>query len=342
MIWQEVKITLSDAGSVGAEMLTAELLRLGVAGWQVESAQDLRRYLQSADSPFDYAADELRRKAAQADADTTIFTVYLADDEQGAQIIAALRRLAAQNDKMQVWLKRRDSEEWEDNWKQYYKPFKIGSRLVVCPSWEDYEPAQDELLLRIEPGGSFGTGQHQTTQLCLELLEEVLLRQQPNPGRLLDLGCGTGILSIGGLLLGCQSAAAVDIEEHSARAAAANAVLNGIGPDRYQTFWGDILRQPDILKALRACAEPSGYDIITVNIVADVIIAMSPLLPGLLNEQGRVICSGIIDNRRDEVLAAMQAQGFALQAERQAAGWCAMLFFQTAAKGGQTNGSCFV
>lgn len=326
MIWQEVKITLSGAGSVGAEMLTAELLRLGVAGWQVESAQDLRRYLQSPDSPFDYAAAELRLQAEQADDDLTIFTLYLADDEQGAQIISALRQLAAQNDKMQVLLKRRDSEEWEDNWKQYYKPFKIGSRLVVCPSWEDFQPAPDELLLRIEPGGSFGTGQHQTTQLCLELLEEVLLSQPPNAAKLLDLGCGTGILSIGGLLLGCQSAAAIDIEEHSARAAAANAALNGIGADRYQTFWGDILQEPDILRALRACAEPIGYDIITVNIVADVIIAMSPLLAGLLNKQGRVICSGIIDNRRAEVLAAMQAQGFVLQAERQAAGWCAMLF----------------
>ena len=175
MIWQEVKLYLLGASSVGAEMLAAELLRLGVAGWQQQSASELRNYLQDESSPFDYAAAELQSAAEAAD-DTVAFTLYLADDEQGAQILAALQRLAAapetlglQSLRMQV--NRRSSEEWEDNWKQYYKPFKVGSRLVVCPSWEEYAPQAGELLLRIEPGGSFGTGQHQTTRLCLELLE---------------------------------------------------------------------------------------------------------------------------------------------------------------------------
>jgi len=197
---------------------------------------------------------------------------------------------------LDVLVRQRSSEEWEDNWKQYYKPFKVGQRLVVCPSWEKYQPAADELLLMIEPGGSFGTGQHQTTRLCLELLEQYLTEYQQQhgclPEKLLDLGCGTGILSIGGLLLGVNSAAAVDIEEHSAHAAAENAALNDIAPERYQTFWGNILDNRDILIRLKACADHGGYDIIVVNIVADVIIAMSSLFAGLLAEQGRVFCSG--------------------------------------------------
>ncbi len=329
MIWQEVKLYLLGASSVGAEMLAAELLRLGVAGWQQQSAQELRAYLQDENSPFDYATAELRQAAAEAD-DTVVFTLYLADDEQGKQILAALRRLAAEPaalglQELRVQVNRRSSEEWEDNWKQYYKPFKVGGRLVVCPSWEEYAPQAGELLLRIEPGGSFGTGQHQTTRLCLELLESCLA-EQPAGAKLLDLGCGTGILSIGGLLLGAGSAVAVDIEEHSAHAAAENAALNGLPPERYQTFWGNILADEQLLARLRACAGSSGYDIIVVNIVADVIIAMSPLFGGLLAGQGQVICSGIIANRRDEVLQAMQAQGLRLQAERQDGGWCSMLF----------------
>lgn len=333
MIWQEVKLCLTDAGSVGAEMLTAELVRLGVSGWQFQSAQELRDYLQAEDAPFDYADAGLRARAAALD-DLAMFTLYLAEDEQGRRLLADLQQLAQKPDapwgRLEVLVRRRNSEEWEDNWKQYYKPFKVGERLVVCPSWEEYQPAAGELLLRIEPGGSFGTGQHQTTRLCLELLEQYLTERQQQtgemPAELLDLGCGTGILSIGGLLLGVSRAAAVDIEEHSARAAAENAALNDIAPERYQTVWGNILSNPEILTQLKACAGHVGYDIIVINIVADVIIEMSSLLHGLLAKSGRVICSGIIENRRADVLAAMQAQGFQLQAERQDGGWCAMLF----------------
>jgi ribosomal protein L11 methyltransferase len=325
MIWQEVKLYTS---SVGAEMLAAELLRLGVAGWQVEAPSEVRDYLADENSPFDYADESLRRQAVGEGA---VLTLYLADDSQGEGIIRALEELLPQlkaQDSEGAWgelrlqVNRRSSEEWEDNWKQYYKPFKVGDKLVVRPSWEEYEPSEGEKVLVIEPGGSFGTGQHHTTRLCLELLEKWL----PEDAKLLDLGCGTGILSIGGVLLGAKSAVAVDIEEHSAAAAAENAARNGIDGEKYLTRWGNVIDDKTLLDEVSGYAGDGGYDIIVVNIVADVIMAMSPLFAGLLAGSGRVICSGVIDTRRAEVLECMAWKGFRLVDERDESGWCAMVF----------------
>lgn len=325
MIWLEAKITTTQAG---AERLAGELLRLGVAGWQQESAPELRAYLNDPQAPFDYADSALK---AQAEGEGVTLTLYLAEDEQGAGIIAALEDLLPrlkQADAAGAWgeltlaVRRRNSEEWEDNWKQYYKPFKIGQRLVVCPSWEEYAPAAGEKLLLIEPGGSFGTGQHYTTRLCLELLEQFL----PPSAKLLDLGCGTGILSIGALHLGAAQAVGVDIEEHAARAAAENAARNGYDEPQYRALWGDILADETLAPKLLGYAAGGGYDIITVNIVADVIMAMSGLFAGLLAGTGLVIASGVIDSRRAEVLQTMRGQGYDLLAEREENGWCAFAF----------------
>ena len=327
MIWHEVKLYTS---SVGVEMLSAELLRLGVAGWQVESAAELREYLNNENAPFDYAEQALWDKA-QDERDLSVMTLYLADDEQGAGIICALQQLLPAlkaADTEDIWgelsmqAQKRNSEEWEDNWKQYYKPFKIGEKLVVCPSWEDYQPVEGECVLEIEPGGSFGTGQHYTTRLCLELLEQHL----PEQAELLDLGCGTGILSIGALHLGAKSAVGVDIEQHSAQAAAENAARNGFDAAVYRAEWGNVLDDEALCRKISGYAIPAGYDIIVVNIVADVIMAMSPLFADFLAGQGLVICSGIIDVRRDEVLACLQNLGYQLLDEKQENGWCAMVF----------------
>ncbi len=325
MIWIEAKIYTT---SPGVEVLSGELLGLGVSGWQVDDPTEIGAYLADEKSPYDYAAESVRRQAA---AGAAVITLYLADDTQGRGCIDGLQELlpglrSADSEgalgELRLEVRRRSSEEWEDNWKQYYKPFKIGSRLVVCPSWEEYQPTEDDIVMKIEPGGSFGTGQHQTTRLCLELLEEM----EPAGAKLLDIGCGTGILSVGALLLGADKAAAVDIEEHSAAAARENAAANGFDTGRYQAFCGDILSDDALSGELGACFGTGGYDIITVNIVADVIIAMSPLFGGLLRPDGRLICSGIIEGRRDEVLAALNRQGFVLKDERCDNGWHALAF----------------
>lgn len=312
MIWQEVKIYTDESG---VDSLTAGLVELGVSGWQQESAAEVRRYLAESKA-FDYAAEALR---ALGEGNGAVFTLYIDDDESGNALIAAIK---GEFPDMRVEVKRRSSEEWENNWREYYKPFKVGEKLVVCPSWEEYQPQDGERVLLIEPGSSFGTGQHYTTRLCLELLEQHL----SEGARLLDLGCGTGILSIGALHLGAKSAVAVDIEDNAVAAAIENAAMNGYGEADYLAMCGDILADGELLGRVTACGGEGGYDIIVVNIVADVIIAMSGLFDGLLAEGAPVICSGVIDERRGDVLAAMDNAGFALIGEREENGWCAFAF----------------
>ena len=180
---------------------------------------------------------------------------------------------------------------------------QIGERLLIKPSWEPVPAGNTRTILEIDPASSFGTGQHHTTRLCLELAEGVL-----NDGdRVLDLGCGSGILSIGTILLGAKEATAVDIVDNSVRTAVENAEKNGISADRYTAYCGDIISD----EALRTKLG-TGYDLICANIVADVLIAMSGLFGGFLKEHGYLIVSGIITERADEVLDVLRSAGFTL------------------------------
>ncbi len=319
MIWQEVKIYTTP---IGTEMLSVELLGLGVAGWQVENPQDMAEYLNREEKAFDYAIDELY---AQAKSDIAIMTFYLAVDSQGDQVLADVKSRLEElkiQDVDGIWgsLKlvnmNRDSEDWENNWKQYFKPFKVGRGLIIKPTWEECEPFDGRKILEIDPAGSFGTGQHYTTRLCMELLEDHLVCGD----KILDLGCGTGILSIAGMLLGGSKVVAVDISEHSARTSKENAVQNGVNADDYITFWGDITSNPELVGEIG-----SGFDVITVNIVADVIIAMSGMFKGFIKAGGKVICSGIIDVRKDEVVAALVEEGFEILDVKEENGWVAMV-----------------
>lgn len=169
-------------------------------------------------------------------------------------------------------------------------------------------------MLEIDPASSFGTGQHHTTRLCLELLEQLM-----HPGdRVLDLGCGSGILSIGALLLGASGATAVDIEENAAATATENARKNHIDPTLYRVFCGNVLEDETLCREIG-----DGYDLICANIVADVLIAMKQLFRQFLRPEGTLIVSGIIMERRDEVLDQLKKAGFALLEVREKEGWAA-------------------
>jgi len=191
----------------------------------------------------------------------------------------------------------------------------MGKRLVVCPTWEEYAPGAGELVMRLDPGMAFGTGTHHTTRLCAGMLEEMVA-----PGcRVLDKGTGSGILSIAALLLGAKEAVGVDIDPVAARTAGENAVLNGFGPDRFTPVCGDLVHDTKLAERLG-----SGFDLIAANIVADVIIALAPAFPRHLRPGGAAVCSGIILPRKEEVLAALEGQGFAIARVEEADGWCAV------------------
>lgn len=208
-------------------------------------------------------------------------------------------------------------EDWANNWKQYFKPIKVGEKLVIKPSWEDYDEDSERIILEIDPASSFGTGQHHTTRLCLELLEKSL-----NAGdKLLDMGCGSGILSIGAMLLGAESAAAVDIEQNAAATAMENALKNHISSEKYKTYYGNILMDEKLADEI-----DGKYDIITANIVADVLIAMKEFFVRYLKKGGTLIVSGIIEERMHEVIEALESVGFSGPEANVKEGWAAVRF----------------
>ena len=195
-------------------------------------------------------------------------------------------------------------EDWENNWKQFFKPLYIGKNLLIKPSWEEVENAENRKVLQIDPGMSFGTGTHETTKMCLEVMQKYDLKDK----EVLDLGCGSGILSIGALLFGASHANLVDIDQNSIRIAAENLGINNFTQETFDTFCGDITLDEDLRKNIGH----KKYDYIFANIVADVLKAFAPYFAEFLKEGGKLIVSGIIIERKDEVLDEIQKYGFKL------------------------------
>ena len=316
MNWIVIQIITASAG---VDALCAMLTDLGIKGFSIADPADFQEFLQNKEGKWDYIDQDL---LGMAQGDTTV-TVYLPDNAQGAEQLVALRAMLAQihaRDDAQLFgtleltLKNVREEDWANNWKQYFKPFTVGERLLIKPSWEMCENPWNRAVLEIDPASSFGTGQHHTTRLCLELLEQLM-----HPGdRVLDLGCGSGILSIGALLLGASGATAVDIEENAAATATENARKNHIDPTLYRVFCGNVLEDETLCREIG-----DGYDLICANIVADVLIAMKQLFRQFLRPDGSLIVSGIIMERRDEVLDQLKKAGFALLEVREKEGWAA-------------------
>lgn len=318
MNWTEVNIYTTTAG---IEPVCGRLLNIGITnGFAIKDAGDFDEFLSNKTGNWDYIDDDLMNLRSCE----TCVTVYLPDNNQGAEQLVGIRneleilrsldtngefgRLAAEPANVR-------EEDWANNWKQYFKPLKVGEKILIKPSWETVDNTDGRLILELDPASSFGTGQHHTTQLCLELLE----KHMQKGGRLLDLGCGSGILSIGGVLLGAEYALAVDIEENSVRIAKENTEKNGISEDTVTVLCGNIITDD----ALRARIG-TGFDVITANIVADVIIAMSGCFAGFLKESGTLILSGIITERRQEVTDAVASKGFEILSVTEKGGWAAV------------------
>lgn len=216
------------------------------------------------------------------------------------------------NEPVLTWV---DEEDWANNWKAYYKPLRIGRRLMVVPTWEEYRAQPDDLVMRLDPGMAFGTGTHATTSLCLAWLEDLVA-----PGAtVVDVGTGSAILALGAALLGARAVLACDTDPVAVRVAAENLERNG-ALDRVQVELGP-LEAP----ACEAWLDEHTPDLIVANIIADVIVPLTPRVVSLLPQGGRFLCSGIIDHRKDDVIAALQGAGLRLDSVQEEGGWVAML-----------------
>lgn len=199
-------------------------------------------------------------------------------------------------------------EDWAFGWKKYYHPLPIGEKLVICPSWESYEPSEGQVVLTLDPGMAFGTGTHNTTRLVLERLQ----KEVKTGDEILDLGTGSGILAIAALLLGAKSADLCDIDSVAVRVAKENAMLNGVD-NRCTYIVGDL-----------EVNEGKQYDFIFANIVADVILRLIPRVRTYMAPGGKFLASGIVDIRKDEVLACLEEHGLTLESIDEEGGWVAL------------------
>ena len=326
MEWLEVKIKTS---SCATEVITGFLMAHNILNVRIIDDEEAERFLLDHSYSWDYREKDLIKGS---DATGTAETEK--NGEKGeAEIIFYLHEGTSRKtiDELERGLAKLpedipeidfgplvincgpvNDDDWLHEWRKTYKPFKIGKSIVVRPYWEEYEKEKDETVFTIDPGAVFGTGLHQTTQLCIMALEDNRLLL--NEAKVLDIGCGSGILSIVSLLLGSKNAVACDIDPGAAKCAKANARLNNIEETQFEAYTSNIF-EDEIIDG------QGEFDIVLANIVADVIIELTSVLKRFLKENGMFIASGIIDERAEEVKAAFVTGGLKIKEERQLDGW---------------------
>ena len=305
--WLEVTVETTDAQM---EDLAARLTMNGAEGLVLENETDFRTFLEQNRQYWDYVDDALMERMKGV----ARIKFYVTDDADGkAQMAQALRGI--DNPVSTAALK---EEDWAYSWQKYYQPMSVGERFYIVPEWErDKGVPGGRTPVYLNPGLTFGTGSHASTQLCLTLLE----RELKEGDKVLDLGCGSGILSIAALNLGASRAAGVDIDPKAVDVAYENAGLNGIDRDRYTVRAGDVLSDKSLVEEL---AQAGPYEVVLANIVADVIIPLSAGVGAFLASGGTFICSGIIDIRAEEVQSALERNGLKITKRLEKDGWCAL------------------
>lgn len=282
MKWIGAKIKVK---SEEADVVAALLLDFGIEGVEIEDAYENKCFIEADPSNWDCVDEDL----VAAEKGGALVKFYLPEEKAGL-----LNEIRGNLSNFGIVEAKTMEDNWSEAWKEHYKPFKVGKKVVIVPVWEDYKPADGEIVFKIDPGHVFGTGQHQSTAMCIELLEKHIIRGN----RVLDIGCGSGILGIITYLVADSQVIAVDTDPSAVKVSLENAKLNNIHhPRDYQAFCGNVLDDVNVVSG--------GFDLVVANIVADVIIPIIPLLKGHWFRRGVFIAGGIIKDRADEVEAAL-------------------------------------
>ena len=316
MEWLEVTIkTVSPA----IDLLGAKLTAIGYDSFIIDDSADFSEFLKDNTQYWDYVDEELAQKMQ----DISQIRLYIEQDAHAPERIAhlkseleAFRAMNPDTDlgSLEVSLQNLKEEDWEESWKQYYQPIPIGEQLLIVPQWLSPENKDHRIPVILDPGMIFGTGAHASTQMCLRALEQVIHGGE----RVIDLGSGSGILSIATLLLGADTATGVDIDPKAEDIARENAALNGLTAPRFTAVTGNVIGDKAMMERLSA----GGYDVVLANIVADVIIPLSAVVPHFLRPDGVFICSGILNTRLPEVIAAIESAGLTITQQEMQDDWC--------------------
>ena len=297
MQWLELTI---ETTSRGISMLADRLTALGFDSFLMDDEEEFHDFLEESRPFWNYVDEDLLKQMSGK----SQIRLYIEQDASAAEKLSWLRdELAAFRaafpdaglGTLAVSVQTMEESDWENGWKQYYQPIPIGQRLLIVPQWLTPENPENRLCIRLDPGMMFGTGDHASTRLCLMALETAVV-----PGaKVLDLGTGSGILSFAALHLGAKDVLAVDIDPKGEDIARENAAYNGFAAPEFTAITGNVLEldlQPE-------------YDLVLANIVADVILPLAPRVRRYLKPGGTFICSGILESRLDEIVAALAAAG---------------------------------
>lgn len=316
-----IKVTIYTTYE-GIEPVSGRMYQLGITGLEIEDAREFDDFLEESREYWDYVDEDLIEKMHGE----TKIRVYVSDDTAGRELLIAIKstldelkaidelnafgRLETETDGM-------TEQDWANNWRKYFHPIEIGEKIMIKPEWEELKDKTDRIVFNIEPGMSFGTGAHYTTQLCLEALEKYIKAGD----KMLDLGCGSGILSVISLMLGADKAVAVDIDPNAVDTAYQNAERNDVDKSRYTVLAGNVLTDPDIQTEIAK----NSYEVVCANIVADVIIGLAPKAKEYMKKGGVFITSGIIEDRIDDVKNALRENGFEIVAVNQRKDWASII-----------------
>ena len=302
MAWLEITI---DTTSEKINFVVTNLTARGFADLVIEDQEEFETFLDENRAYWDYIDEDLQRKLQGL----SHIKLYLEDTDT-----AGMQRLEAAVSELKLAMRVQPLPEtdWEESWKDNYPPQEIGEKIVILPYWLSGTEG-DRLPVILDPGLTFGTGAHPTTRMVVQTMEQLV-----KPGAVcLDLGSGSGILSLCALRLGAASATGIDIDPKAEDIARENAAYNGFAAPEFTALTGNVTEDVDVMEALAA----KEYDIVLVNIVADVIIALAPVLPNFLTEKTTLICSGILETRLQDVLAALDNAGLTVTSIKEEEDW---------------------